>query len=198
MNSFIVNTIAKFTEATLYKLIDNYYLKNEEGQIFGTTVFPFPAKIADECKAKNISVLRLDYNNCKKIESGFDFLTIKRENLSSLHSNDVGNAFDLGFLKREEIAVERGSISEFHVRLMLMDMAKFAASKEMSDKWSSDTQAFYRQRDLFIDKQIKSIKRTEWQVRIETELSWEFVDNECREPVNIYKEINKCVILVNK
>lgn len=203
MNSFTVSTIANITEGVLFKVhekgIDNYYIKNEDGQVFGTTVFPFPQALIDECKAKKISILKLNENNCKSIEDGFDFIKIQKEYMTGLDDKEAWDAFKLGFEKRNEIDIKRNLISEHNVRLMLMDMARFAVSKEMVNKWDSDIQAFHRQRDLFIDKQIYSLIRKEWNVKIETKLSWEYVDTEYREPVKIYiEDQNNCIILKNK
>lgn len=202
-NSFTVNTIANITEGVLFKLrekgSDNYYIKNEYGQVFGTTIFPFPQALIDECKSKNISILKLNENNCKSIEEGFDFIKIQKEYMTGLDDKEAWAAFELGFEKRNEIDIKRNPISEHNVRLMLMDMARFAVSKEMVNKWDLDIQAFHRQRDLFIDKQIYSLIRKEWNVKIETKLSWEYVDTEHREPVKIYiEDQNSCIILKNK
>lgn len=132
---------------------------------------------------------KLSLSNCQAIERGYDLNELAEEwvfetNAHKWSNNDdtAGDnygSFKAGFQKALEILCDK-KFSEDDVRLMLIDMARFIATKEMRDDWYFDVDAFFRKRDFFIDKQIQSLQQTEFDIVIEMEDMYDCGSSMCR------------------
>ncbi len=145
--------------------------------------------------SKENVVGKLSLKNCQAIEHGYDLDELKRQASSSqtaarmfLSNTEFIRGWEMGFQKSLELMSDK-KFSEDDVRLMLIDMARFIATKELRDDWDLDVDAFFRKRDFFIDKQIQSLQQTEWDVHLE--MTWNPRANRCNECGNGGNYMNK-------
>ena len=59
---------------TKQELFVNYHLKNENGHIIATTLFPVPTEVEYAAKSRGITLQRLSHENCEAIERNFDLV----------------------------------------------------------------------------------------------------------------------------
>lgn len=156
----------------LHKMVSGYIL-SLNGDIDD------PYAIVNEELAKDHEWHRLSLKNCQAIELGYDLDELAKKYSENIYYKleadeefsgeplGVLHGFKDGFQKALEILGDK-KFSEEDVRLMLVDMASFIATKELKDDWDLDVDNFFRKRDFFIDKQIQSLQQTEWEVEIVT------------------------------
>ena len=109
---------------------------------------------------------KISLKNCQAIENDYDLDELADSKLGIPQNNNAiirREYFISGAKTIIEILGDK-KFSEHHTRLMLIDMARFVSTKEMRDAWDLDVQKFHKDRDFFIDKQIRSLQQTEWDV----------------------------------
>lgn len=149
-------------EGKLYKINNIYTLMVNDKMVASN----------DEDFQIDYAIKKLSLKNCQAVANGYDLDELAREacNITDplrLDSQKYKQDpyFKIGFIKGFQKALEligNKKFSEHHTRLMLVDMARFVSTKEMRDAWDFDIQKFHRDRDFFIDKQIQSLQKTEW------------------------------------
>lgn len=147
-------------DGVLHKTDSNYVLEIDSTNESGSY-------IAD---VRGAFTKKLSLKNCEAIEVGFD-LDELAESFAKKHSiyptaqDDTEYGYKAGFQKRNEILGNQ-KFTEFQFRMALIDMARYAVTKEMRDNWDNDVQKFHRQRDWFIDKLIEqhSKPKMKWDV----------------------------------
>jgi hypothetical protein len=86
------------------EMFTNYILKNEDGNTFATSKYPFATETEYLAKSKGITLQRLSHKNCDEIFGVVDVEKLASENCTAWENSAVAQGgFKLGFNKAMEL-----------------------------------------------------------------------------------------------